>query len=278
MDDLSGQGAGALSFEDFRNENGITYWWASDLMGMLGYSDMRAFQKVLDRTTRAMVSLGIPHYENIIPAHRDGAEATDFKITRFACYMSAMNADPRKPEVARCQAYFAEHTRKFEIFIENGDGVERLLVREELADGHKSLSSAAKGARVTDYARFMDAGYLGMYNSSKWKLAKKRGLADRALFDHMGRAELAANLFRVTQTEGRIRNRGITGQANLEQAHQAVGREVRKIVIENTGQKPEDMPQEKRLPEIKKELKNAHRKMLKADGGNRPEGNAAARP
>jgi len=233
---------------------------------MLGYPHMKSFRSVLDRATRAMVSLDIRHYENIIPAHRDGAAAPDFKMTRFACYMAAMNADPKKPEVARCQAYFAEQTRRFEACTEGGGGIGRMIVRDELADGHKSLSAAAAGAKVRDYARFMDAGYLGMYNSPKWQLAKKRGVEDKKLFDHMGRTELAANLFRVTQTEERIRNRGLAGQANLEQAHQAVGREVRKIVIENTGQKPEELPQERRLPEIKRELRSVHKKMLKEDG------------
>jgi DNA-damage-inducible protein D len=256
-----------FSFEDFKNQNGITYWWASDLMLMFGYSDMRSFEKVLDRTTKAMVSLHIPYYENIIAVKRtkDGNECQDFKLTRFACYLTAMNGDPKKREVAAAQIYFAEQTRKFEVLAQSHANLDRLLIRDELTDGNKSLASAAKVAKVTDYAKFQNAGYLGMYNMPSWKLAKRRDVEKGKLFDGMGRTELAANLFRVTQTEENIKSKGITGQANLEQTHYSIGRKVREIVSQNTGNTPENLPQEKKLPEIKKELKKDYKEMKKED-------------
>lgn len=260
-----------LSFEDFKNENGIVYWWASDLMQMLGYPNMKSFQKVLDRATKAMVSLNIPHYENIIAKQKTIGENTfqDFKLTRFACYMSVMNGDPKKPEVAKAQYYFAEQTRKFELFIENSQEIERIIIRDELSEGNKSLSSTIKYAGATDYAKFMNAGYLGMYNMPSWKLENKRGVKKGKLMDNMGRTELAANLFRVTQTEERIKSKNIRGQANLEATHYDVGKEVRAIVLKNTERFPENLPQSKELPEIKKELKAGYKNMQKEDNPKR---------
>lgn len=257
------------SFEDFKNENGITYWWATDLMSMLGYKDMKSFQKVLDRATKAFVSLNIPHYENIIPQQRTkGPESfQDFKLSRFGCYIAVMNGDPKKEEVASAQAYFAQQTRKFEIYLEGQNDIERLLIREELTEGNKSLASTGKraGGANFDFAKFQNAGYLGMYNMPSWKLEQKRGVKKGSLMDHMGRTELAANLFRVTQTEERIKSRNITGQEGLEATHFQVGKEVRSIVQSNVGKNPENLEQEKQLSEVKKEIKQGHRKMLKED-------------
>lgn len=256
-----------ITFEDFKNQNGITFWWASDLMLMLGYTDMASFMKVIDRATRTFITLNIPHYDNIIPVERDvdGKSVRDFKLTRFACYVTAMNGDPKKTEVAMAQAYFAEQTRKFEVYIESGNDVSRLLIRDELIDGNKSLASTAKNAGVVDYAKFQNAGYRGMYNMLSCQLEKRRGVKHGALPDTMGRTELAANLFRVTQTEESIRRHGVTGQRDLENTHYQIGREVRRIVEKNTGVTPENLPQERRLPDVKKELKLGYRKMKKED-------------
>ena len=256
-----------LTFEDFKNENGLTYWWASDLMKMLGYANMRSFQKVLDRTTKALVSLDISHYENILVESRevDGQKIQDFKLTRFACYMTVMNGDPKKVEVAKAQSYFAQQTRKFELHIRDHTQIDRLLIRGELTEGHKSLASTAKQAEVTNYARFQNEGYLGMYNMKSWELEKRRNIKKGKLMDNMGRTELAANLFRITQTEEKIKRKNIKGQNNLEQTHHQVGKAVRNLVKENVGKNPENLPQEKNLPEVQKELKIGYKKMKSQD-------------
>lgn len=265
MNEVHNTNNNSLSFEDFKNENGITFWWASDLMVMLGYKDMKSFQKVLDRATKAFVSLSIPHYENIIAEQRekDGRFFQDFKLSRFACYITVMNGDPKKFEVAEAQVYFAHQTRKFELYIQNSDQIERLLIREELTEGNKSLASVVKQAKVEDFAKFQNAGYIGLYNMPSWQLENKRGIKKGKLMDYMGRTELAANLFRVTQTEERIKNKKVTGQLNLEQTHFQVGKEVREIIQKNVGKNPENLPVEKQLSDVKKELKDGHRKMLK---------------
>lgn len=267
MGELTKSDGEKLTFEDFKNENGITYWWASDLMQMLGYTNMKSFQRVLDRATKAFVSLNIPHYDNIIAITREteNNQFQDFKLTRFACYLTVMNGDPKKIEVAEAQVYFAQQTRKFELYLENNNEIDRLLIREEVSEGNKSLSSIIKKSGVKDYPKFANAGYLGMYNMENWKLAKKRNVKKEKLMDTMGRTELAANLFRITQTEERIKSKGVHGQNELEQTHYQVGKEVRKIVIENVGKTPENLIQEKELPNIKKELKDGYKKMIKED-------------
>ncbi len=257
-----------VSFEDFKNQNGIVYWWASEIALMFGYKDLKSFQKVLDRATKAMMSLNISYFDNIVAVQREdsnGESFQDFKLTRFACYLAAMNGDPKKEEIAQAQMYFAQQTRSFELLIEKSNDIDRLLYREEITEGNKSLASVAKCAGVVDYAKFQNAGYLGMYNMQNWQLAAKRHIDKTKIFDSMGRAELAANLFRITQTEERIKNYNITGQRNLEQTHYQVGREVRTMVQQNSKTSPENLPQERSLPEVKKELKTGYKEMKDVD-------------
>lgn len=257
-----------VSFEDFKNQDGITYWWASEVAAMLGYSSLTSFIPVIDKTTKAFISLSIPHYENIIAQIReiDGQQIHDFKLTRFACYLLAMNANPRKKEVAQAQAYFATQARAFEVMMEaSSNEIERLAYREELSESYKSLTATATSAGVEDYAKFQNAGYLGMYNMENWKLSKKRGVPKTKIYETMSRTELAANLFRQTQTEERIKLQQIRGQSALERTHFEVGREVRDIVERNTGKLPEDLEQEREIPQIKKELKRGHTALKKID-------------
>lgn len=256
-----------LSFEDYKKENGMCFWWASDLMKMLGYKEQKSFQKAIDRATKACITLSIPHYDNFIPSEREviGIKVPDIKLTRFACYLIVMNADPKKEPVAQAQVYFAEQTRKFELYLQNNDQFERILIRDEIKDGHKSLMGVAKGAGIEDYPRFLNAGFSGLYNMLNVELARSRKIDSNKLYDYMGRTELAANLFRITQTEEKIKNFSVKGQHNLEATHYSVGKEVRQMIIKNTGKAPEQLPLDKQLPEVHKELKKGYKKMLKED-------------
>lgn len=261
------------NFESLRKENGIIFWWASELMQELGYSSMASFRKVIDRATRAFLSLEIPHHENIIPRSRDinGSTITDYKLTRFACYIVAMNADPKKPEVAKIQAYLATQARAFQASVERSKNeLDRISIRQELIDGNKALNQAAKEAGVENYAFFQNAGYLGLYNQTSGQLKDARQIKGD-LAETMGRTELAANLFRVTQTEERIKTQNIRGQKALERTHRAVGKVVRGIVKDNTGRYPEDLPQEQRILEVKKELKSGYNELKQKDGKNKIE-------
>ncbi len=255
--------ADALTFEDFRNQNGMTYWWASDVCLMLGYKDVESFVGVIQKVTRAFTSLDIDPFANIVRVEREDGRA-DYKLSRFACYLAAQNGNPRKPEVARMQAYFAAQVRQMEA-LKTSDAIERLVIRKDLIDGNKGLADAAHEAGVTNYARFMNRGFIGMYNMMNFQLAQRRGVDASKLYDTMGRAELAANLFRVTQTEARIRANGIKGQTAAEMAHQMVGCDVRRMVVENTMRTPEELPQEQPLPEARKALKQEYRDMKRID-------------
>jgi DNA-damage-inducible protein D len=261
---------GALTFEDFKQQNGKAYWYASDLMRMMGYTSMAQFRKAMDRAMKACIALGIDQFGNFERWSRPGAAAgadEDYRLTRFACYLTVMNGDPKNPKVAAAQGYFAAMTRQFEIELAEREDVERLTYREDVKDGNKALSSTFKRHGGDNYAFFQNAGYLGMYNMLNVELARQRRIDKAQLFEHMGRAELAANLFRTTMTEERIQNENITGQRALETAHREVGASVRKLVQQNTGRSPEQLPQRRKLPDVKRELKSGYRKMLKRDSG-----------
>ncbi len=255
-----------LTFEDFKHENGITFWWASEYMKLLGYDNMRDFNKVINRATQAFISAGINHHKQIVMVERESEHGTfeDFKMTRFACYMAAMNGDPKKPQVAKAQAYFAQQARQLEVIVQDSSDIERLLTREEIKKGNISLNAAAKKSGVMDFAKFNNAGYIGLYNMGRFQLETHRSLPEKErgkLLDHMGRTELAANLFRVTQTEERLKSDNIKGQHEAEKTHFRVASQIRDFVKTNTGKNPESLPLDKKLPEVKKELKAGMKKM-----------------
>jgi DNA-damage-inducible protein D len=134
-------------------------------------------------------------------------------------------------------------------------------IREELKEDNKLLSSTAKQHGVTDYAKFTNAGYLGMYNMYNWQLAKRRGISKGKLLDHMGRAELVANQFRTVMTEEKIKSDNVQGQARLEAVHKQVGKEVRDMVINNTGKTPEHLAVEEHIKEPKKRIRSDKKKL-----------------
>jgi DNA-damage-inducible protein D len=196
------------SFEDFAQINGECHWYATDLMKCLGYDDWRAFDNnAINRAVSACLALKLSVQEHFQQCKRivEGREIDDYKLTRFACYLIAMNGDPRKPQVAAAQAYFATLADTVRRYLEEVENVERVLIREDISDREKSLSSAAKQAGVAQYDYFQNAGYRGMYNMNLNKLRQRRGIpAGVTPLDYMGKTELAGNLFRITQTEEKM--------------------------------------------------------------------------
>lgn len=252
---------GKQSFEDLGRPNGATHWLEDDVRNALGYQSDGGFSKALNRAKQACLSLGIP-CEDHFSRQPDG----NHLLTRFGCYLVAMNGDTKKSQVAAAQAYFAAIAETFQNSLEHTEAIERIAIRDEVTDGQKSLASTAKRAGVQTYAFFMNQGYLGMYNMSLERLSRYKGIGEKELLiDRMGKTELAAHLFRITQTEEKIKNEGISGQQALEKAARQVGVKVRHTVIEISGTEPENLPAAPHIREVKKQIKGTNKKLASID-------------
>jgi DNA-damage-inducible protein D len=256
------------NFDDFGLENGMRFWYARQFMSMLGYEDFTSFKRAINKAMIACDALGIGMEGNFIQINReiDGNVVQDYKMSRFACYMTAMNGDSKKTEVASAQAYFVTLAESMRQYIEQSQNVERVLIRGDISEREKSLHGTAKTAGIENYAYFQNAGYMGMYNMSLNRLKTLKRIPDsRSPLDFMGKAELAANLFRITQTEAKIKNESISGQSSLEKTAKDVGVKVRHTMIEISGTNPENLPVADDIKEVKKELKLTNKKFLKMD-------------
>lgn len=256
-------------FESRGISNGGRSWFASDFMEMLGYETMQSFEQAINRAIGTCTTLGISVLENFQQCTREigGVQVSDFKLSRFACYLVAMNGDPRKRQVAQAQVYFVRLADAARQFIQSAQDVERIQIRDEISDRERGLSSTAKKAGVLDYALFQNAGYRGMYNVDLSKLKEMKRLPDasRSLLDFMGKRELAGNLFRITETEARLKNESIQGQRPAEHVAHQVGRKVRDVMIQNGGTRPEHLPLAGDIKNVRKGLKRAAKELKKLD-------------
>ena len=267
MDEASNS-QGEIDFETFSKENGFTFWYASEFADWLGYSTFAGFQKALNKAMGVCITLGIPVIENFVQATRIVAdkELADYKLSRFACYLCAVNADVKKPKVAAAQVYFIKLADSFRQILLETEQVDRITIRDEVTEREKSLSGVAKSAGIENYAYFTNAGYRGLYNMNINQLRQRKGIPEKkSPLDYMGREELAANLFRMTQTELKIKNEEIKGQKRLEAAAEQVGKQVRRSMQEISGTRPEDLPSQQAIQDVKKELKQTNRNLKKID-------------
>jgi DNA-damage-inducible protein D len=255
-------------FEDAGHENGIRYWLAHEFMDALGYESWASFQNVIRRAQASCLQLGIDTDDAFIRCELDDGTKS-YKLTRFACYLVAMQADGKKPEVAKAQitlAALAEALVETQIA---DQGLARLEERGKLSAAEKHLSGAAKSAGLTtglDYGIFRDAGFRGMYDMSLAQLKDYKGApGKKTLYDFMGLTELAANTFRVTQTAERMKRGKVRGRDQAASTAHEVGREVRGIMVKSSGVLPEELELEGPITEVKKQIKATHRKMLKHD-------------
>ena len=253
-------------FETLSHRNGATYWYATVLMDSLGY-EARNFTPV-NKAMAACAALGIPIHENFVSLTREveGKPVQDFKLTRFACYLTAMNGDSKKTAVAAAQAYFAALAEACSRYAHEADAVERVTIREEVSTRERSLSGVAHQAGVTEYGLFQNAGYRGLYNMNLSELRRRKGVpSKRTPLDYMGGTELAANLFRITQTEEKISRQGLQGQRVLERTAEDVGREVRQSMVRISGTPPEYLPPSTDIRDVRKGLKTTYRGLKKID-------------
>ena len=261
------------TFESIKhiNEYGQEYWCARELQSALEYTEWRNFCKVLDKAVEACKGSNHAVSDHFVEVNKTiampkTAEKTieDYHLSRYACYLIVQNGDPRKKVIALGQTYFAVKTRQQEL-IENYDSMtedeKRLAIRNQMREHNKKLVAAAKDAGVEtnlDYARFQNYGYMGLYGGLTAKdIHERKGLKkSQQILDHMGYEELAANLFRATQTEAKLKRENIQGKANANSAHYEVGAKVRETIKELGGTMPEDLPTpEKSIQQIEREEK-----------------------
>lgn len=264
-------------FESIRhiNEYGEEFWYARELQTALEYTEWRNFKKVIDKAMLACESS-----ENVVSDHFVDVNKTiempktatkiidDMALSRYACYLIVQNGDPRKKVIAFGQTYFAIKTRQQEL-IENFESLDedtkRLAIRKEMIEHNKLLVAAAKDAGVEthkDYAIFQNAGYKGLYGGlTAGDIKTRRNLGkNENILDHMGYEELAANLFRATQAEAKLRRENIQGKENANAAHFEVGKAVRDTIKGLGGTMPEDLPTPtKSIKQIEREQKKQNK-------------------
>lgn len=249
------------TFETIRHEDGGSseYWFARELAPVLGYQDWRNFLAVVEKARTACAKAGLDpadHFGDITKMIDLGKgarrEIADVRLSRYACYLIVQNGDPSKPVIAVGQTYFAVQTRRQELQDEAGfsglsEDDRRLMLRREMAHHNTALASAAKQAGVVtplDYAVFQDHGYRGLYGGRNMRdIHAHKGLKkSQKILDHMGSTELAANLFRATQTEEKLKRDGVRTKARANDTHLEVGRKVRSTIRELGGTMPERLP------------------------------------
>ena len=259
-------------FESIRHVNkyGQEFWYARDLQIALEYTEWRNFCKVIEKAKEACrgsnnaVSDHFVDVNKIVNAGATSKDIGDIQLSRYACYLIVQNGDPRKKVIALGQTYFAVKTRQQEL-IENYENLsedqKRIAIRQEMKEHNKMLVAAAKDAGVEttlDYAIFQNYGYMGLYGGLKASDIKERkGLKkSQDILDYMGYEELAANLFRATQREAKLRRENIQGKQDANKTHFEVGKKVRDTIKDLGGTMPEDLPTpEKSIQQLEREQK-----------------------
>jgi len=265
---------GSKSFEDLKkvNEHGAEYWSAREIQPLLGYTQWRRFEDAINRALTSCKQSGNEPSHHFAGAGKPieggkGAVQTvnDYHLSRFACYLIAQNGDPRKPEIANAQKYFAIQARRQEISDAVAADMERLELRKQTSEEFKALSGAARDAGVHDrmFGVFHDAGYKGMYGGlGRDAIKKQKRIPEKEnLMDRMDTTELAANQFRMTQTRDKLAKDKVKDQQAAIKTHENVGKEVREAIKRIGGTPPEQLPPAEHIKQVEKRIKSAAPKL-----------------
>ena len=255
-------------FEDIKcvDEFGNEYWLARELMPILEYSLWQRFSNVLRKamencknSNNSVLDHFIGAYKMVSIGSNTTRNITDYKLSRYACYLIVLNCDPRKKIIALAKTYFAIQMRKQELsekeYHELTEDEKRFYQRNLTKKGNYSLNIAARNAGVKNFDKFHNSGYKGLYNGKTADdIAKRKGLRYREdILDNMGSEELGANLFRITQTEAALREDNVTGENNANKTHYNIGKNIRETIKKNHRTMPEDLPTPtKSLKELEK--------------------------
>ncbi|AWD32880.1 DNA-damage-inducible protein D [Candidatus Fokinia solitaria] len=253
------------------DEDGVDFWYARKLQEILEYKEWLLFQEVIKKAAYAACSAGMAVEKNFQEIFTDieGKKESDYRLTRYACYMIAQNADAGNKAIALAQTYFATLVRKQEIEQEREQEIERRVeLREMSKKENKKLTKAAKNAGVRNYGAFQNAGYRGLYNGkTSSDIAKYKKLPESAtILDHMGSEELGANLFRITQATGKIQREKVKGESAANKINYDAGLLVRDTIEKMGNTMPEDLPTAENIKKIaqqKKKLQKANDKDFK---------------
>jgi len=265
-------GGHASPFEQIKrtNDAGMEFWSSRDFAGALGYGDYRNFEGVMEKAKMACFNSGHrleDHFVDVtdmIEIGKGGQRPVKtVLLSRYACYLVIQNADPNKEIVAQGQTYFAIQTRRQELADESIEAERRILLRKEIRRHNAQLADAAKDAGVIepiDYAIFQNHGYMGLYGGLRQEdIHRRKGLKkSQKILDHMGSTELAANLFRATQAEEKLRREAVKGKDAANRTHREVGAKVRQTIKELGGTMPEELP----VAESIKKIETKKRKQL----------------
>ena len=259
-------------FESIKHvdDDGNEYWYARELQKVLEYTEWRKFVGVIKKAINSCKASNYVTSDHFVGADKminlgkgGQRKVSDYKLSRYACYLIAQNGDSKKKVIALAQTYFAIQTRKQELLEDEYNSLtedeKRFYQRDLTKKGNNSLNQTAKKAGVKNFDKFHNAGYKGLYNGGTANdIAKRKGLRYKEdILDNMGSDELIANLFRISQTNQKLINDNVQGEGNANEVHYNVGKKVRNAIADIGGTMPEDLPTpDKSLKELEKENNN----------------------